>query len=94
MRFCPKCGGLMVPAKRGKESYLRCTKCGYEVKASGLSEYRVSENVSSEERIVTTSKVSEGAGRRLRSREEHLQELEEYYEVALELLQEEFGEGE
>lgn len=31
MRFCPKCGGLMVPTKKDGKKYLKCTKCGYEM---------------------------------------------------------------
>jgi len=95
MRFCPKCGGLMVPVKRGGKIIYKCTKCGYEMEAKGSEKgYRVVEKVDEEERVVTTSKVSEPAKRKLRTKEEHEQELEEYYEVALELLQEEFEGGE
>ncbi|MGB9785432.1 MAG: zf-TFIIB domain-containing protein, partial [Fervidicoccaceae archaeon] len=31
-KFCPKCGGVMVPTKRGNQIVLKCTKCGYETK--------------------------------------------------------------
>ncbi len=73
----------------------RCTKCGYEMEAKGSAKgYRVVELVDKEERVVTTSRVSEPPKRKLRTKEEQEQELEEYYEVALELLQEEFEGGE
>ncbi len=29
MEFCPKCGSIMVPVKKGKQVYLKCPKCGY-----------------------------------------------------------------
>ena len=96
MKFCPKCGGLMLPIKKGDKIILKCTKCGYEIDAKNLdkNEYKVIEKVSEEQRVVTTSKVSEAPARVGRRPEEQEQEREEYYEIALELLQEEFEGGE
>ncbi|MDT7872948.1 MULTISPECIES: transcription factor S [unclassified Stygiolobus] len=30
MKFCPKCGSIMVPKKDGGKTLYRCPKCGYE----------------------------------------------------------------
>ena len=27
--FCPKCGGILVPKKRGNRIVIMCSKCGY-----------------------------------------------------------------
>ncbi|WP_256359220.1 DNA-directed RNA polymerase subunit M [Vulcanisaeta sp. JCM 14467] len=41
MKFCPRCGGLMVPVKREGKVYLRCQRCGYEeeMKSSDAKSY-------------------------------------------------------
>ncbi|MBU5678863.1 MAG: transcription factor S [Candidatus Aenigmatarchaeota archaeon] len=43
MEFCKKCNSLMLPEKKGKEAYLKCTKCGHKEKidASKSSELRI-----------------------------------------------------
>ena len=92
MQFCPKCGGVMMPVGRqdGKV-VLRCMRCGHQmvVDASQVRRhYTIGSRVPSEERVVTTSRVSEGRGMR-RDQEEWEQEREEYREVLLEQLQEE-----
>ncbi len=97
MKFCPKCGGLMVPRKKAGKTVLKCTKCGFEIEASTnvAKEYRVEANISAESRVLTTSLVSEAPKRRLRKKEEYDQEREEWYEVALEIMSsEESGEEE
>ena len=33
MRFCPKCGTRLMPAREGEEELLVCPRCGYKVKA-------------------------------------------------------------
>jgi len=32
--FCPKCGSIMVPRRKGDRTVLVCPRCGYEVDAS------------------------------------------------------------
>ncbi len=98
MRFCPKCGGIMLPSdKKGDKIILRCTRCGYTIEvdtSSSRSDFMLETRVPKEERIITTSRISEGKLRR-RDIEEWEQEREEYREVLLEQLQEELeGEGE
>jgi len=95
VRFCPKCGGLMMPERSGSRNVLRCTKCGHVAEIAGESGYRIGGPTTSVARIYTTSLVSE-AKTRARSKEEIEQEKEEYYkELFLELLrEEEYGEEE
>lgn len=85
MRFCPKCGGLMVPIRKNGKTYIRCTKCGFEEGIIKSKEYVVSKTVGKDERVITTSIISEGRGRS-RTKEEYEQEKEEYYEIFLELM--------
>ncbi|MCI4396856.1 MAG: DNA-directed RNA polymerase subunit M [Thermoprotei archaeon] len=82
----------MVPTKKGKQVVLKCTKCGYEMKVGKEKKaYVLKEKVSDKEKTKTTSLVSEPAKFGI-SDEEHQQRVEDYYEIALELMQEE-GEG-
>ena len=37
VRFCPKCGGLMLPQQRDGRLVLVCTKCGYTMEADAES---------------------------------------------------------
>ena len=43
MEFCPECGKLLIPKKKGKTKSLVCAKCGYESKLSRKDEYEVSD---------------------------------------------------
>jgi len=92
MKFCSRCGGLMVPVGReGENVLLRCTRCGYTESAQGgqLRDYTIVGATPEQERTITTLKVSEAKRRPVRSLEEWEQEREEYREVLQELLQEE-----
>ncbi|MEM1879105.1 MAG: DNA-directed RNA polymerase subunit M, partial [Desulfurococcaceae archaeon] len=39
VRFCPRCGSIMYPFKKGDEVLLKCTKCGFETKAGDKEKY-------------------------------------------------------
>jgi len=96
MRFCPKCGGFLVPIKKDGKDYLKCNKCGYEraMKEEEKKEYTIKSSKSRSERVLTTSLVSDKSGRNPHE-EELAQEREEYYkEIGLDLLKEEFESGE
>jgi DNA-directed RNA polymerase subunit M/transcription elongation factor TFIIS len=83
----------MVPTKRGNQIVLKCTKCGYETKVGKEKKsYVIKEKVSEKERTKTTSLDTEPAKFGI-SDEEHQQRVEDYYEIALELMQEEGEEG-
>lgn len=55
MRFCPKCGTLLV-FKKEKRS-LVCSKCGWEEKAEGPKSYA---KASAGDKIVTIGKKEQG----------------------------------
>ncbi|MCC6022056.1 MAG: DNA-directed RNA polymerase subunit M [Sulfolobales archaeon] len=95
MKFCPRCGALLLPKKEGSKEVLKCSKCGYEevIKVKEGYTMTVSKPVAKDSKVKTTSIVSEG-GRRFRSKEEYEQEKEEYYEIFLDLMREEEGSGE
>jgi DNA-directed RNA polymerase subunit M len=92
VRFCPRCGAPMIPVKKGNEIYLKCTRCGYEIKANkkDLDSYRIKYHVEEEKRVVT-SKATEARKAALSPEEREI--LREYYEVFLETFQEEEGGG-
>ncbi len=41
MKYCPKCGSLMLPQKRNNETVLKCPKCGYESLTDNKEDYKV-----------------------------------------------------
>lgn len=89
MKFCPKCGGLMVPVKEKDKTVLKCTKCGYTMKYEKQVDYKLKEEVDKKSRVKTTSIVSSEKERVPLSLEEKEQRVEEYYEIVQELIQEE-----
>ncbi len=83
-----------MPYRKNGKTVLRCTKCGYELEASNVMDYRIGGATAASARVMTTSLVSEGRAMH-RSKEEIEQEKEEYYkELFLELLREEEYGGE
>ncbi|MEM1620004.1 MAG: hypothetical protein QXU97_02715 [Fervidicoccaceae archaeon] len=88
MKFCPKCGAALVPKRIGKTTRLECPKCGYQEKLTRGEVYKVRERVREEARVRTTSLVAKPVTTAV-SEEEKQQRLEEYYDVALELIHEE-----
>jgi len=45
MEFCPDCGKLLIPKKKGKAKALFCAKCGYENKLDVKEGYEVQDEV-------------------------------------------------
>ncbi len=91
MKFCPKCGGTMLPRREGAKTLLVCVRCGYKEEASSAdvsAHYRGFERT--EAKVLTTKTVS-----RLQSRKPSKEELEhakeEYYEFVLDQMGE-YGE--
>jgi len=83
---------MLEPVKRNKKTILRCPRCGYEevVKSTKSSEYKLVVKSGKENKVKTTSLVSEGKVTS-RKKEEIEQEKEEFYEVFLDLMSEEEG---
>ena len=60
MEFCPECGKLLIPKKKGKSRILVCAKCGYESKLSQKDKYEVSDEVEHKATEITEVVVVEG----------------------------------
>ena len=45
MEFCPECGKLLIPKKKGKSKILACSKCGYESKLEEKNAYEVADEI-------------------------------------------------
>jgi len=43
MEFCPKCGNLLLPEKKGRKVRLVCRKCNYWRELEKKTEYTISE---------------------------------------------------
>lgn len=52
MKFCPKCGGLMLPRKIEEGLILTCGGCGHVVKAVEAEEYRLVKRLEQKEEEV------------------------------------------
>lgn len=88
MKFCPKCGTMLMPVKEGSKTYLTCPRCGYKEVLKESGKYKLESKTSNERRVKTTSVVS-SEGEKLRKSEELEQEKENYYEIFLDLMSEE-----
>ncbi|MBY9001902.1 MAG: DNA-directed RNA polymerase subunit M [Candidatus Heimdallarchaeota archaeon] len=45
MEFCPDCGKLLIPKKKGKAKVLTCPRCGYESKLVQTESYEVADQI-------------------------------------------------
>lgn len=92
MKFCPKCGGIMLPREEDEKKYLVCMKCSYrmELEIEDKNKYKLSYEVSSEKKVVT-AKASQAARGGITPEEREM--LQEYYEILLEELAEEESES-
>ena len=92
MKFCPKCGGIMVPKKKKNGLYLVCSNCGYEIKVKKSEDYKSSEKISEDKKSRVS--VFEVRSSTTLTEEERQQMKEEFYEVFLETMagEEEGGE--
>ena len=84
MKFCPKCGGVMMPAKRGEEVGVKCLRCGYEITASKdvVEKYKSVSKPDTRMKVISTKTVSRRKGV-MGSREELEQAKDAYYELVL-----------
>ncbi|ADV65537.1 DNA-directed RNA polymerase subunit M [Desulfurococcus mucosus] len=92
VKFCPRCGGPLVPVKKDDEVVLKCNRCGYEAKTDVKKErYGVKYQVDASKRVVT-AQATEAKEAKLSPEEREI--LREYYEVLLEELEQEESESE
>lgn len=92
MKFCPKCGSVMIPRKQEGEPVLVCQGCGYSMKAgeTELTKHYRGFEKAGKGKVLTTKTVSKESGKKL-TKEELEQAREEYYEFVLEQMGE-YGE--
>ncbi|MEM3142594.1 MAG: DNA-directed RNA polymerase subunit M [Zestosphaera sp.] len=90
MKFCPKCGTMLIPVREEDKTYLVCSRCGYKEPLKEGSKYKLESKTRTESKVKTTPVVS-SEGETLRKSEELEQEKENYYEIFLELMSEEEG---
>ena len=55
IEFCKRCGSIMLPEKKTKNVYLKCTKCRYEVKKS-IKDMRITEEKKTKKGVVVIEK--------------------------------------
>jgi len=79
VEFCPNCGSVLVPQRRGSETYLVCRSCGFSKRAAGES-YRQRERIDRRKKTKVTA-VSRASEEKLSEEEREM--LKEYYEVFL-----------
>jgi len=87
--FCPRCGSVMVPTRKDGSIYLKCSKCGYEVKGDESKKYNIRHQVEPSKRVLTAV-ASEARESGLTPEEREM--LREYYEVFLEEFERSEGE--
>jgi DNA-directed RNA polymerase subunit M len=92
VKFCPRCGGPMMPVRKDGEVFFKCSKCGYEVKATkkDLEKYGMKYQVESSKRVAT-ARATESKASGLTPEEREM--LQEYYEIFLEEFAAEEGES-
>ncbi len=96
MEFCPKCGGLLRPEKKGKKTYLTCKKGDYKKLYKKSAGYTLTEKVDEAKRRDTV--IVEAEPKTQKKKADELEaEREETYAGFLENLaeaEEEEGETE
>ncbi|MCE4614331.1 MAG: transcription elongation factor [Desulfurococcales archaeon] len=89
MKFCPKCGSVMVVVRKEGKLYYQCTRCGYMEPVKKGESMKIVERADKKKKVVSTKSVAENTAI-MRSREEIQQEIEEYYEQVLDQLADEY----
>lgn len=83
MEFCPKCGKLLIPDKRGEKTYLLCKSCGFEKPITESKGYKLVQTVEEGKRRKTL--IVEEPTKIVKKRKEEERELmADYYELFLE----------
>ncbi|MEM1938559.1 MAG: transcription elongation factor [Acidilobaceae archaeon] len=91
MRFCPKCGGVMMPVKKDEGYLLKCSRCGYETIMTTSEQQEYKSTIRGEQKVITTKVISKKKGMEVRREEELEQAKDSYYEIVLEQIGE-YGE--
>ena len=92
VEFCPKCGTLLVPSRRGNKVFLVCRRCKYEKSIKSSEGYREVQIISEDKRL-KTAVIEETKEIDKEKRKEERELLQELYEIVLETMeQEQLGE--
>ncbi len=83
MRFCPKCGSVMMLVKDKEGGLLRCSKCGHEMRVAKEEMQMYTSTVRGEQKVLTTKVISRKRELDVRRQEELEQAKDAYYEVVL-----------
>ncbi len=89
MKFCPKCGSVMIVVRKEGKLYYQCTRCGYIEPVKKGDSMKIVEKADEKKKVVSTKAVAENRAI-MRSKEEIQQEIEEYYEQVLDQLANEY----
>ncbi len=89
MKFCPKCGSVMIVVRKEGKLYYQCTRCGYMEPVKKGDSMKIVERADEKKKVVSTKAVAENRAI-MRSKEEIQQEIEEYYEQVLDQLANEY----
>lgn len=55
IEFCPKCGSITVPVKKGKRTYLKCRGCNYE-KKQDVRALKITESIKKKRAVAVLEK--------------------------------------
>jgi len=91
VKFCPKCGSVMMIVKRGDARVFKCSRCGYEVEVAAGEEQLYRSTVRGEQKVLTTKVVSRKRSVDTSRQEELEQAKDSYYEIVLDQMGE-YGE--
>lgn len=83
MKFCPKCGGVMMLTKRDEIKIFKCSRCGYELEVGKGEEQMYRSIVRGERRVLTTKVVTRKKAIDTSRQEELEQAKDSYYEIVL-----------
>lgn len=91
MKFCPKCGSIMMIVRKGEDKIFKCSRCGYEMGIGVGEEQLYRSTVRGEQKILTTKVISRKRGLETRREEELEQAKDSFYEIVLDQMGE-YGE--
>ena len=92
VKFCPKCGGVMVLKRIDGKPWYVCSKCGYREPVKDKNKERIVRKVDKEKRIASTSKVISVEERARATAEEEKEIMQDYYrDIFMENFDVEYG---
>jgi DNA-directed RNA polymerase subunit M len=91
VRFCPKCGSIMMMVRVEEKRLLKCSRCGYEMEITEGEARMYTSTVKGEQKVLTTKAISRKRQLDARRQEELEQAKDAYYEVVLDQMGE-YGE--